>query len=94
MGSLDRYCRLCAQAVRPDQLQPLYCGEPGHTTESQVHDSVQALLVCNGAQAAGRLRSFLGFAVAAGDRLPKQVRSRFYRKDHCGLFRSLISKSK
>jgi len=58
MGSLDRYCRLCAQAVRPDQLQPLYCGDPGHTTESQ---------------AAGRLRSFLGFAVAAGDRLPKQV---------------------
>ena len=47
MGSLDRYCRLCAQAVRPDQLQPLYCGDPGHTTESQVHFSLQAVLVCN-----------------------------------------------
>ena len=57
MGSLDKYCRLCALNVRPDQLLKLYEDDPNKTETP------------NGT----KLRNFLSFTITPEDRLPKQV---------------------
>eukprot|EP00090_Calanus_glacialis_P010471 TRINITY_DN18862_c0_g1_i1.p1 TRINITY_DN18862_c0_g1~~TRINITY_DN18862_c0_g1_i1.p1 ORF type:complete len:561 (-),score=106.20 TRINITY_DN18862_c0_g1_i1:127-1809(-) len=57
MGSLDKYCRLCALNVRPDQLLKLFEDDPSKTETP------------NGA----KLRNFLSFSITCEDRLPKQV---------------------
>jgi len=57
MGSLDKYCRLCALNVRPDQLAKLFEDDPNKTETS------------NGS----KLRNFLSFNITSEDRLPKQV---------------------
>jgi len=57
MGSLDKYCRLCALNVRPDQLLQLFEDDPSRSETP------------NGA----KLRNFLSFNIRPEDRLPKQV---------------------
>jgi len=57
MGSLDKYCRLCALNVRPDQLLKLFEDDPSKTETP------------NGT----KLRNFLSFNITCEDRLPKQV---------------------
>eukprot|EP00092_Neocalanus_flemingeri_P024101 GFUD01026147.1.p1 GENE.GFUD01026147.1~~GFUD01026147.1.p1 ORF type:complete len:564 (-),score=135.91 GFUD01026147.1:157-1848(-) len=57
MGSLDKYCRLCALNVRPDQLLKLFEDNPNKTETP------------NGT----KLRNFLSFNITCEDRLPKQV---------------------
>jgi len=57
MGSLDKYCRLCALNVRPDQLLKLFEDDPNKIETP------------NGT----KLRNFLSFTITPEDRLPKQV---------------------
>jgi len=61
MGSLDKYCRLCALCVRPDHLLKLW--EESGSEETNKTETPNC----------GKLRSFLGFGVSCEDRLPKQV---------------------
>ena len=58
MGSLDKYCRLCATNVRPDTLVKLFAEtNTGRTETNNV----------------AKLRNFLQFSISAEDRLPKSV---------------------
>ena len=62
MGSLDKYCRLCATNTRADQLLKLYNDKEdgkGQGKEETSH--------------ATKIRTFLNFSMASGDRLPKKV---------------------
>ena len=59
MGSLDRYCRLCASNMVPDQLLHLFGDLNPDTEEETGH--------------AAKLRTFLNFSVSSEDRLPKTV---------------------
>ena len=58
MGSLDKYCRLCATNVRPDTLVKLYAET--NTGRSETNN-------------VAKLRNFLQFNISAEDRLPKSV---------------------
>ena len=59
MGSLDRYCRLCASNMVQDQLLHLFGDLNPDTEEETGH--------------AAKLRTFLNFSVSSEDRLPKTV---------------------
>ena len=58
MGSLDKYCRLCATNVRPDTLVKLYAENGNGRTETNN---------------VAKLRNFLQFNISVEDRLPKSV---------------------
>lgn len=61
MGSLDKYCRICALCVRPDHLLKLWDDSGGGEDEKSETAN------CD------KIRNFLGFEVSYEDRLPKQV---------------------
>ena len=66
MGSLDKYCRLCASNMVPDQLLHLFGdsnANPGTEEEGETPETGHA----------AKLRTFLNFSVSSDDRLPKTV---------------------
>jgi len=60
MGSLDKYCRVCALHVRPDQLIQLF-GEDNEQRKSSITNHGL------------KLRDFFTFEISLEDRLPKQM---------------------
>ena len=64
MGSLDKYCRLCATNTRADQLLKLF-NESDDNNGGTEHRTETAN--------AAKIRSFLNFSVGSDDRLPKKV---------------------
>ena len=64
MGSLDKYCRLCASNMVPDQLLHLFGDStPDTEEEGETPETGHAT----------KLRTFLNFSVSSDDRLPKTV---------------------
>lgn len=62
MGSLERYCRLCALVVRQDHLLKLF-DDPGPNRSATPAETTNGV----------KLRHFLNFSISPLDRLPKQV---------------------